>query len=49
MMISSVINPPVPNCPSWPLTDREEAQLFRHFVEKLAVWVRYPAAAMMVK
>ncbi|KAK3309229.1 uncharacterized protein B0T15DRAFT_134260 [Chaetomium strumarium] len=39
MMISSVINPPAPSCPSWPLTDREEARLFRHFVEKLAVWL----------
>lgn len=26
----------------WPLSDRGEAYLFRHFVEKLAVWVKYP-------
>ncbi|KAL2169235.1 hypothetical protein VTG60DRAFT_6315 [Thermothelomyces hinnuleus] len=36
MMISSVVNPPAPN---WPLTDPEEARLFRHFVEKLAIWL----------
>ncbi|KAK4153637.1 hypothetical protein C8A00DRAFT_43455 [Chaetomidium leptoderma] len=36
MMISSVVNPPVP---SWPLTNPEDARLFRHFVEKLAIWL----------
>ncbi|KAL2142995.1 hypothetical protein VTI28DRAFT_454 [Corynascus sepedonium] len=36
MMISSVVNPPPT---SWPLTSQEEAHLFRHFVEKLAVWL----------
>ncbi|KAK4038855.1 hypothetical protein C8A01DRAFT_47573 [Parachaetomium inaequale] len=36
MMISSVVNPP---SPSWPLTNPEEARLFRHFVEKLAIWL----------
>ncbi|KAL2159056.1 hypothetical protein VTH06DRAFT_2815 [Thermothelomyces fergusii] len=36
MMISSVVNPAAPN---WPLTDPEEARLFRHFVEKLAIWL----------
>jgi hypothetical protein len=39
MMISSVVNPPAPN---WPLTNPEEARLFRHFVERLAMWVRHP-------
>ncbi|KAL2148430.1 hypothetical protein VTH82DRAFT_2350 [Thermothelomyces myriococcoides] len=36
MMISSVVNPAAPN---WPLTNPEEARLFRHFVEKLAIWL----------
>jgi len=36
MMISSVVNPPAP---SWPLTNPEDARLFRHFIEKLAVWL----------
>lgn len=26
--------------PVWPLKDLSEAMLFRHFVEKLAIWVR---------
>ncbi|KAK4120968.1 hypothetical protein N657DRAFT_578711, partial [Parathielavia appendiculata] len=36
MMISSVVNPP---SSSWPLTNPEEARLFRHFVEHLARWL----------
>lgn len=28
------------NEPIWPLADRDEALLFRHFVQKLAIWVR---------
>ena len=29
--------------PLWPLRDRQEAKLFRHFVQKLAIWVRAEA------
>jgi hypothetical protein len=36
MMISSVVDP------NWPLTNPDEARLFRHFVEQLARWVRRP-------
>ncbi|KAL1839553.1 hypothetical protein VTJ49DRAFT_1416 [Mycothermus thermophilus] len=35
-MISSVVNPPVS---TWPLTNAEEANLFRHFVSRLAMWL----------
>lgn len=40
MMISSVVDPPT--TPNWPLTNPEEAYLFRHFVQNLAMWVREP-------
>ncbi|AEO62221.1 uncharacterized protein THITE_2106159 [Thermothielavioides terrestris NRRL 8126] len=40
MMISSVLDPPPPlGPPKWPLEDEDEACLFRHFVQKLAVWL----------
>jgi hypothetical protein len=29
--------------PKWPLANEVEAYLFRHFVEKLAIWVMCPA------
>lgn len=28
--------------PIWPLADRDEAILFRHYIQKLAIWVRLP-------
>jgi hypothetical protein len=37
MSISSVVDPAPP---IWPLTNPEEAVLFRHFMDKLAMWVR---------
>ncbi len=46
MMISSVVDPPPPN---WPLTNPEEARLFRHFVERLAMWVRYLVAGRLLR
>ncbi|KAH6846981.1 hypothetical protein B0I37DRAFT_310474 [Chaetomium sp. MPI-CAGE-AT-0009] len=36
MAISSVVDPPPP---IWPLTNPEEAALFRHFMDKLATWL----------
>lgn len=32
----------------WPLADREEALLFRHYVQKLAIWVRFTLQARVV-
>jgi hypothetical protein len=33
--------------PVWPLTDHSEAVLFRHFIQKLAIWVGRPESAIL--
>lgn len=34
--------------PIWPLTNASEARLFRHFVQKLAIWVTMSGRVFMV-
>jgi hypothetical protein len=35
--------------PIWPLTNASEARLFRHFVQKLAIWVTISGQVLMLE